>query len=131
VTPFTNINFTLSLSSDSLTGPYTTNFTVNASIPFTITVNQWTAGPQSTVTVSFGDGSATQSFNLMSSSVNITYNYTTAGTYTITANPVLTSLTGVNVTMSNTLTVVVLPPPVYRRKTNILFYLSLYFFHNY
>jgi hypothetical protein len=115
VTQFTTINFTLSLSSDPLTGPYTTNFTVNASTAFTITVNQWTAGPQSTVTVSFGDGSATQSFNLMSSSVSITYNYTTAGTYTITATPVLTSLTGVNITMSNTLTAVVLALPIYPR----------------
>jgi hypothetical protein len=107
VTKFATINYTLSLSTDPLTGPYTTfvNKTLgNATV--TIRLYQWTAGPKSSVSISFGDMSANQTFILMGSSyTSLTYSYTTAGTFLVVAY-ISTGLSGVNITV-NTITVVV------------------------
>jgi hypothetical protein len=83
------------------------NTTVGLSI--IVKLNQLTAGPNLNVSVSFGDGTAAQSYSLMSSSVNITKNYSTAGTYTIEATPT-SDLPNVAITV-NTMTVNVAPPP--------------------
>jgi hypothetical protein len=108
VSPFTNINYTLSLSSDPLTGPYTTTVSIPPGTLITVKLNQWTAGPISNVSVSFGDGTPLQNYNISADScVNITKNYTIAGTYTITATPVAVGL-NVNITV-NTMSVYVLP----------------------
>jgi PKD repeat protein len=90
------------------------NITQDSSI--TIQLSQVTAGPFSTVDVSFGDASASssQTYNLtISSPVNVTYNYTTPGTFTISATATPAGLSS-NVTISiNTLTVTVAPLPSY------------------
>jgi hypothetical protein len=105
VSQFTTINYQLSLSSDSLNGPYTTNVSTTVGTTITLKLNQVTAGPVSNVNLSFGDGSPVQTYTLTSSYVNFTKNYTAAGTYTISAAPVPVSLT-VAVTVNN-MTVVV------------------------
>jgi hypothetical protein len=115
VSQLTNINYTLSLSSDPLPGPYTTNVNLTTGETITIRLNQCTAGPISNVSVSFGDGTPSQSYTLVSSYVNISYIYMTAGTYTIVASPVALSLNAA-ITV-NTITVVVTGPPAYQSKT--------------
>jgi hypothetical protein len=126
VSQFNNIQYTLSLSSDPLTGPFTSSLSIVLGSVITIRLNQQTAGPVSTVVVLFGDGSAAQSSTLMSSSVNITKNYSTVGTFTISATATLVSLTGVN-TSVNTMTVSVASPPSYECKLNIVFdFLTLF-----
>jgi hypothetical protein len=93
--------YTLSLSTDPQAGPYTTyaNKTLgNATV--TIRLQQWTAGPKSNVSISFGDMSANQTCIITAGSdVNITYSYTKAGTFTIVAY-ISTGLSGVNVTVN-------------------------------
>jgi PKD repeat protein len=96
-----------------LTGPYSTSVGIALGSAITITLNQLTAGPISNVNVSFGDGTVSQFINLTSSSVNITKNYTTAGTFTITATP---SSQHLPVTVSNTITVNVISPALYKSK---------------
>jgi hypothetical protein len=98
---------------------------VNTTIGFStvnISVNQWTAGPFSNLSVSFGDGSVDQNFSVITvgMSINLTYTYTTYGTYIISVNPTPIGLTGVTVT-ANTITVNVAPAPVYsgKRKNKI------------
>jgi hypothetical protein len=106
VSPITNINYTLSLSTDPVDGPYTTNVSAGIFVPIIIRLNQLTAGPMSNVSVSFGDGSPLQNFSISASNpVNIVNNYTTSGIYTITATPLAI---GLNVTLTvNTMTVVI------------------------
>jgi hypothetical protein len=108
VSPITNINYTLSLSTDPVDGPYTTSASAGIFAPIIIRLNQWTAGPKSNVSVSFGDGSPLQNFSISASNpVNIVNNYTTSGIYTITATPLAI---GLNVTLAvNNMTVNVLP----------------------
>jgi hypothetical protein len=122
ISQFTNINYTLSLTTDPPAGPFTT--TVNTTIGFStvnISVSQWTAGPFSNIDLSFGDGSAIQSFTSITGgmSTNITHTFTTAGTYTISANATPIGLTNVTVTI-NTITVNVAPAPIYTGKMAIL-----------
>jgi hypothetical protein len=93
VPQLTNITYTLSLSSDPLTGPFTTSVTVSLGTVISIRLNQLTAGPVSIVNVSFGDGTPEQNFTIVVGSyVNLTKNYSTTGTYTISADPVTVSL---------------------------------------
>jgi hypothetical protein len=98
VLQFTTINFTLSLSTDRLAGPYTTSVSITAGVQFTIRLNQLTAGPCSNVSLSFGDGSSLQNYTLKSSFVNISYVYTKPGTYQIAAFPLAQPF---NVTVNN------------------------------
>jgi hypothetical protein len=111
VAPIAQINYTLSLATDPLTGPYTTAVNLTAGATIVIRLNQLTAGPTCNAAVSFGDGSANQSFFSLTagSPLIISYNYTTWGkTFTISVNVTSVSLTNVNATV-NTMTVNVAP----------------------
>ena len=117
VSPIENVNYTLSLATDPLSGPYSLTVNTTAGVTLTCQLIQVTAGPSSSVVVSFGDGSVNQTFSsiVVSTPVNISHNYTTAGTFTISVAVTLTGLTGVNTTV-NTITAYVAGPPVYPSK---------------
>jgi hypothetical protein len=114
VAPFASINYTLSLSSDPLTGPFTTSVKIALGTLLSIRLAQQTAGPYSYVSVSFGDGSPLQNYTLGNSSPNyiysyivINYNYMRTGTYTIVATPytaLLNVTTNINTVTVNVLT---------------------------
>jgi hypothetical protein len=122
VEPLTSINYTLSLPTDPLTGPFTTTLNTTAGLNTTIRVYQMTAGPQSTVVVSFGDGSANQTVSslMIGQPQNVSHIYTTSGTFTISATATTAGTTGVNTTL-NQMTAYVAPAPVYSCKIKILF----------
>jgi hypothetical protein len=127
VLPITNINYTLSLSSDPLAGPYNTTVITALGNQLSIRLIQQTIGPISTVSISFGDGSPLQNYTIngatyTSSSYNyasISYTYTTAGNYTIVAFPVPLSLNAT--TTVNNMTVVVFTPTYYSSKNKPFF----------
>jgi hypothetical protein len=111
VAQFTAVQYQLSLSSDPLLGPYTTSISTVVGLSVTIRLSQVTAGPAANMSVLFGDGSPAQQFYLASSLVNITYNYTTLGTFIVSAN---VTLVGLSIPcIVNNMTVVVAPPPTY------------------
>jgi hypothetical protein len=115
VTAFTNVNFTLSLLSDPISGPFTSSFNTTAGIAFTLRLTQATPTPATTVCLSFGDGSSLQNVTLTAGAyLNITYNYTTGGSFKIVATPIMASL---NYTVvNNNITVNVAGPTVYQGK---------------
>jgi hypothetical protein len=114
VLPFTNVNYTISLITDPIDGPPTTTVNITAGTTLQIRLSQVTAGPNSSVVISFGDGSANQTiYSLMvGSPVNISHNYTTPGTFVITGTATLYGLTGVNTNVAP-MTVTMPPPPYY------------------
>jgi hypothetical protein len=88
------------------------NLTVGYSTAISLRLIQLTAGLSTSVSVSMGDGSPLWNFTTMvGQTFNFTYNYTTAGTFTIavTANIANASFRVVN----NNITVYVAPAPVY------------------
>jgi hypothetical protein len=91
------------------------NTTAGATVNVRLT--QVTVGIVSTVMVSFGDGSANQTFTAFQagSPVNISHNYTASGSFVISATANANGLTGVNTTV-NEITVYVFPAPVYKCK---------------
>jgi hypothetical protein len=119
VSKFPNITYTLSLVTDPLTGPYTTSVSLTVGYALvTIRLTQVTAGPVSSVSVWFGDGTAAQtfSFNVASSPINLTtHNYSTTGTFKIYAAATTGALTGVPIYINN-ITVNVAPRPTYQGK---------------
>jgi hypothetical protein len=108
-----SVNYILSLSSDPLSGPYTTSFNATAGVPIQLRLVQMTTGPLSNVNVSFGDGSPPLNFTVtIGASLNIAYNYTTGGLFEIVVSPVPVGLP--NATLSNyTMIVNVTGPPIY------------------
>jgi hypothetical protein len=108
----TNVTYSFSLTSDPLTGPFTTTFNTSLGTYPSITVrlNQVTVGLVSTVVVSFGDGSANQTVtNLVAGApVNISHNFTTSGTFTIFGT--VTGLTGITKTVVPMIVNVAMPP---------------------
>jgi hypothetical protein len=109
VTPATTIAYSFGLPTDPINGPYNTSISTTNGL-VNITLNQITAGPQSTVVVSFGDGSTNQTFSglMAGSTVYINHTYTATGTYII--NATLIGQTGVNTTVvPMTVTVPVVP----------------------
>jgi hypothetical protein len=110
------MNYTLSLSSDNVTGPFTANFNTTAGLMTTVQLNKLTPGAATSVNVSFGDGSSVVISNLNSSSplFNVSHNYTQVGKFYIVATPIglNTSYTVVN----NNMTVNVAAAPIYTCK---------------
>jgi hypothetical protein len=121
-----NVNYTLSVSTDPLSGPYNSTFNISAGTAFQLRMTQLTAGPQSYVCVSFGDGSPLQNFTFnVETYLNITFNYTIGGTYIILAYPV-----GLNSSFSvvnNNITVNVASPPIYNSKTFFMITLLIFY----
>jgi hypothetical protein len=114
VAQFTTVQFQFSLMTDPPGGPYTSSVNITIGTSLTVVLSQVTVGPAANVNVSLGDGSAVQQFYLVSSSVNITYNYTTAGTFNISAK-VASFVGGLSATpIINPMTVFVKQPPIYR-----------------
>jgi hypothetical protein len=110
------------LSSDPLSGPFTTSFNATAGVAIQLRLIQLTAGPLSNVNVSFGDGLPPQNYTVMIGvSVNITYNYTSGGLFVITATPVPFGLPNATVTV-NTMTVSVTGPAFYSGKKKKKYY---------
>jgi hypothetical protein len=74
---------------------------------------QLTAGPMSNATVTFGDGSSAQSFFSFHAglSANMNYNYSAIGSYTVTATPVVSELSGISVSGNVTMTITVTAYP--------------------
>jgi hypothetical protein len=122
VLPTTNVTFSFSLLSDPSTGPFTTTYNTSAGFTLNIRLNQVTAGPVSTVVVSFGDGSANQTVSSLVAGipVNMSHNFTTGGIFTITGT--VTGLTGLN-TIVIPMIVNVAPPLTYSG-------IYLFFFNN-
>jgi hypothetical protein len=122
VSPITNINYTLSLSSDPLAGPYNTTVITALGNQLSIRLIQQTIGPISTASISFGDGSPLQNYTLNGYSyyyytfhyVTMTYYYTAVGTYTVVATPIPLSFNGT--TTVNTMTIIVAGPILYSCK---------------
>jgi hypothetical protein len=114
IAPITTLNYTLSLATDPLTGPFTTTVNTTAGLTLNIRLTQVTVGIVSTVVVSFGDSSANQTFAAIQtgSPVNISHNYTSGGTFTISVFANATGLTGVNFTV-NKVIVNVIPSPTF------------------
>jgi hypothetical protein len=111
VSTITNVNFTLSLTTDPVSGPFTSKFNTTAGTLLNFRLNQVTAGPQSIVTVSFGDGLPARNITLNSTGpCNFTHNYTLGGPFTISALPMLVSALNATVTV-NTITAYVAGPP--------------------
>jgi hypothetical protein len=127
VSPITEVNYTLSLSTNPVAGPYSTNVTTLIFEMTNICLNQWTAGPMSSVNVSFGDGSPVQNYIIMAgTTLQIAYNYSTVGIYTIIATSLAIDL---NVALVvNTITVNVTARPVYQGL--YLFYIKVYNFYD-
>jgi hypothetical protein len=126
------VNYTLSLVTDPLAGPYTT--TVNTYIGFA-TVNlrltQWTAGPVSNLVVLFNDGTANIAYNGVTAgtSINITHTFTVIGTYNIQVTCTLVGIGGT--TVVNSITVNVATTPTYQSNhINILACVSLFMYFN-
>jgi hypothetical protein len=117
VAAITNVNVTLSLATDPISGPFTSSFNTSAGTVLNFRLNQVTAGPKSIMAVSFGDGMPAQNITLSSNVpyVNFTYNYTLGGTFTISAVPILISAPNATVTV-NTITAYVTGPPFYTGK---------------
>jgi PKD repeat protein len=121
VTAPTTISYSFGLSTDPLSGPFTTSITLTSGIA-NITLNQITAGPKSSVVISFGDGSATQTIAqiMVGTPVNISHAYTAPGTYVISGTATPTGLTGVNTNVTS-MTVTVPVAPVYNGMSFNLF----------
>jgi hypothetical protein len=100
VTLPTTLTYSFGLPTDPQSGPYNTSINTTTGI-VTITLNQITAGPQSTVVVSFGDGAANQTISALSAGnpVSINHTYTASGTYIISGTATPTGLTDINTTV--------------------------------
>jgi hypothetical protein len=101
------VKYVISLNSDPVNGPYTENVTVTAGETLALRLTQMTAGPLTTVSLSFGDGSANQSFSLTGGSfVIVNKTYPATGTFSIKATA-STGLPGNVTTTVNSVTVFV------------------------
>jgi hypothetical protein len=97
ISTFTVVNYTLSLVTDPLAGPYTTIVNTYAgSATVNLRLTQWTAGPVSNLVVLFNDGTANAAYNGVTAgtSMNITHTYTAEGTYTIQVTCTLVGIAG-------------------------------------
>jgi hypothetical protein len=113
------VNFTLSLATDPISGPFTSKINATAGTALNFRLNQVTAGPKSIVAVSFGDGMPPLNITLNSTDpCNFTYTYTLGGTFTISALPLLVGAPNATTTV-NTITSYVNGPPFYTGICNI------------
>jgi hypothetical protein len=110
----TAVNYTLSVSTDPLNGPFNSTFNTTAGIKFQLRLSQLTAGPQTNFTVSFGDGITFSNLTLnVETNLTFSYTYMTPGTFKIFATPIVNaSYTVIN----NNITVNAAIPPVYTSK---------------
>jgi hypothetical protein len=125
IEPFTVINYTLSLSSDPVSGPYSSSINVTVFKTVTIRICQVTVGPQSFGTVSFGDGSPIQTFSTLICTYSpdycntISHAYASGGTFTINVTIAPTNADNATIAINtNTITACV-DAPFYQSKQNI------------
>jgi hypothetical protein len=104
------------LASDPLAGPFTMTSNITAGTTLQIRVNQVTIGSLSFVNVSFGDGIYQNVSSLKAGSpVIISHNYTTSGTFIISAKATPSVATNVKIAVNN-ITVTMLSPSIYNCK---------------